>query len=128
MINLTFTLVRKIYNYYLQKKRINLNPQKDFKHNPYAVTSMTEKVDNNIILLVKTTLVVSWQNLLRIKAIFTQYQIAFMSPQKSYWKGILFTNKNSCGGAISVTEKSCAAPISQVENHIRQVFILSTIV
>lgn len=127
-MNLTFTLVRKIYNYYLQKKRINLNPQKDFKHNPYAVTSMTEKVDNNIILLVKTTRVVSWQNLLRIKAIFTQYQIAFMSPQKSYWIGILFTNKNSCGGAISVTEKSCAAPISQVENHIRQVFILSTIV
>ena len=127
-MNLTFTLVRKIYNYYLQKKRINLNPQKDFKHNPYAVTSMTEKVDNNIILLVKTTLVVSWQNLLRIKAIFAQYQIAFMSPQKSYWIGILFTNKNSCGGAISVTEKSCAAPISHVENHIRQVFILSTIV
>lgn len=103
-MNLTFTLVRKIYNYYLQKKRENLNPQRDFKHNPYAVTSTTEKVDNNIILLVKTTLVVSWQNLLRIKAIFTQYRIAFMSPRKSYWIGLLFTNKNICGGAISVSE------------------------
>ena len=89
---------------------------------------MTEKVDNNIILLVKTTLVVSWQNLFRIKAIFTQYWRAFLSPGKSYWIGLLFTDKNSCGGAISVTEQSCAAPISQVENHIRQVFILSTIV
>lgn len=39
-----------------------------------------------------------------------------MSPRKSYWIGPLFKNKNSGGGVISVTEQSCAAPISQVEN------------
>ena len=41
-----------------------------------------------------------------------------MLPRKSYWMGPLFKNKNSCGGVISVTEQSCAVPISQVENHI----------
>ena len=47
---------------------------------------------------------------------FTVYQIAFVSLLKLYRKGLLF--KNGCGGAISVTERRCAAPISKVESHI----------
>ena len=31
--------------------------------------------------------------------------------------GPLLTHKNGCGGAISGTERSCAAPISKVERH-----------
>ena len=32
--------------------------------------------------------------------------------------GLLFTHKNGDVGAISVTERSCVAPISKVERHI----------
>ena len=38
----------------------------------------------------------------------------FAPPRKSYRIGLLFTRRNSCGGAISVTEGKCAAPISKV--------------
>ena len=38
----------------------------------------------------------------------------FAQPRKSYRIGLLFTPKSSCGGAISVTEGKCAAPISKV--------------
>ena len=31
---------------------------------------------------------------------------------------VLFTLKKCCGGALSVTKRSCAAPISKVESHI----------
>ena len=44
--------------------------------------------------------------------------MALERARKSYRMGHLFTNKNGCGGAISVTERSCAAPISKVERHI----------
>ena len=78
---------------------------------------MTEKVDNDYFsgkdhtgsLLAKVV---------TIKAIFTLYQIAFMSPWTTCWTGLLFTHNNSSGDAISVTEQSCAAPISKVEYHI----------
>ena len=30
---------------------------------------------------------------------------------------LLFTQENGCGGAISVTERRCAAPISKVDSH-----------
>ena len=42
----------------------------------------------------------------------------FVVPRKSYRIGPLNTHKNCCGGAISVTERSCAAPICKVESHI----------
>ena len=42
-------------------------------------------------------------------------QYTFAPAQKSYRIGLLFTNKNGDFGAISGTERSCAAPISKVE-------------
>ena len=47
--------------------------------------------------------------------IFTSYRIAFAPPRKSYRIQLLFTHKNGDFGAISVTERSCAASISKVE-------------
>ena len=49
---------------------------------------------------------------------FTLYWIVFAPAQKPYRIAILFTHKNSDSGAISVTERSYAAPIPQVERHI----------
>ena len=48
-------------------------------------------------------------NLKKIKAMFTLYRIVFALTRK----GFPFTHKNGVFGAISVTERSCAAPISQ---------------
>ena len=48
--------------------------------------------------------------------------IALARARKSYQIGLLFTHKNSDFGAISVTERSCAAPISKVESHISDRF------
>ena len=53
-----------------------------------------------------------------IKPIVTLYQVAFTPAQKQYRRGILFTHKNGDLGAISVMERSCAAPISKVESQI----------
>ena len=50
------------------------------------------------------------------KALSTLFRIAFAPPQKSYQTGLLFTHKDDCGGAISVTERCCPAPISLAEN------------
>jgi len=50
--------------------------------------------------------------------IFTIYRIAFALPRKSSRIGRLFTHKNNCGSAISVTETSCAALIFEVEHRI----------
>lgn len=44
------------------------------------------------------------------KAIFTLRQIAFAQARKPYRIGLLFTHNNGCGGAISATERRCAAP------------------
>ena len=52
------------------------------------------------------------------EAIVTLYQVAFTPAQKLYWIGLLFTHENGDFGAISVTERCCAAPISKVESHI----------
>ena len=57
-----------------------------------------------------------------IKAVFTLHRIAFAPPRKSYQMGLLFTHKNGCGVEISVTERSCAEPISIVERHISDRF------
>ena len=53
-----------------------------------------------------------------IQAMFTLYQTAFTPLRKSYQIELLFTHKNGSGGAISLTERSCAAPISKVESQI----------
>ena len=47
-------------------------------------------------------------------ALFTLYWLDF-SPAR---KPCLFTHKNGNFAAISVTERSCAAPVSKVESHI----------
>ena len=44
---------------------------------------------------------------------FTVYRIAFAPTRKPYRIGLVFTHKNGDFGAISVTERSCAAPISK---------------
>ena len=52
------------------------------------------------------------------EAFFTLYRVAFTPAQKQYRIGLRFTNKNGDFGAISVTERSCAARISKVERDI----------
>ena len=50
---------------------------------------------------------------------FTLYWIPFVPARKSYRTlGLLFTPNKGDFGAISVTELSCAAPISKVESYI----------
>ena len=49
---------------------------------------------------------------------FTPYRILFAPQQKPYQIRLLFTHKNcKLSGAISVTEQSCAVPISKVKRH-----------
>ena len=55
----------------------------------------------------------------------SQYQIgvytipdSFSAGTKPYRIWLLFTHKNGDFGAISVTDGSCATPISKVESHI----------
>ena len=50
---------------------------------------------------------------------FTLYWIGFVSARKPYWIRLLFTH--GCGGAISVTERRCAPPISKVESIIYRI-------
>ena len=64
-------------------------------------------------------------NKLYLQAMFTLYRKAFAPPRKSYRIGLLFTHKNRCGGAISVTKQSCAAPISKVESQIAGLHVTS---
>ena len=52
------------------------------------------------------------------KTMFTIYQIAFAQARKPYLTRLLFTYRNGDFGAISVTERSCAALISKGESHI----------
>ena len=42
---------------------------------------------------------------IKVKAMFTVYRIAFAPPRKPYWMGLLYTQKNGCGGVISETER-----------------------
>ena len=58
-----------------------------------------------------------------LKALFTLYQIAFAQARKPYQIGFLFTHKIVDFDAISVTERSYAAPISNsVERHMSNRF------
>ena len=51
-----------------------------------------------------------WQNdVHEIKYSVCVYRIAFAPAQKSYRITLLFIHENGCGGAISVTKRSCAA-------------------
>ena len=47
-----------------------------------------------------------------------QIRITFAQAPKPYRIGLLFTHRNGDFGAISVTERSYAAPFSKVERHI----------
>ena len=47
---------------------------------------------------------------------FTLSRIAFAHALKPYRTGLLFTHKNRDFGAISVTERSCVAQITEVES------------
>ena len=44
--------------------------------------------------------------------------VALRPARKPYLMGPLFTNNNGDFGAISVTNRSCGAPTSEVERHI----------
>ena len=48
--------------------------------------------------------------------------VALTRERKPYRIGLLFTNKNSDFGAISVTKGSCTALISKMEHHILDKF------
>ena len=48
----------------------------------------------------------------------TLCRVAFAPARKLYRIVLLFTRKNGDFGAISVTERSCAASISKVESYI----------
>ena len=49
----------------------------------------------------------------------SHYKVQLFAPaRKPYQIGLPFTHKNGDFGAISVTERGYAAPISKVENHI----------
>ena len=54
----------------------------------------------------------------KIKSMFTLVQIAFAPTRKLYRTGLLFAHKSGDSSAISVTERSCAAPHWSVESHI----------
>ena len=45
-----------------------------------------------------------------------------VKAMRSYWIRLLFTLKNGDFGAISETERSCAAPISKVDCHVSDWF------
>ena len=47
----------------------------------------------------------------QVKAMFTLNRIAFAQQRKLHRIRLLFTRKNGRGGAISVTNRSCTAPI-----------------
>ena len=53
---------------------------------------------------------------------FTLYRIPFAPVRKLCQIGLLFARKNGDFGANSVTERSCAAPITKVERHISDRF------
>ena len=52
------------------------------------------------------------------KATFTHHWITFVRGRKLYRIGLLFTHENGNFGAISVTERSCTAPILRVKDHL----------
>ena len=46
---------------------------------------------------------------------FTLYRVPFTPARKPYAIGLMFTDKKSDFGAISVTERSCAAAIFELK-------------
>ena len=58
-------------------------------------------------------------------AVFLLYRKAFAPPRKSHRTGLLFTHKNGCGGATSVTKRNYVDPISKVERHIPDRFCVN---
>jgi len=52
------------------------------------------------------------------EAFFTLHQVAFTPARKPHRIGLVFTHNNGDLGAISVTERSYASPISKVERDI----------
>ena len=61
-----------------------------------------------------------------IKAMFTRERITLTPARKPSGIRLLSTHKNGDFGGISVTERSCAAPISKVESHISDIFLYHT--
>ena len=57
-------------------------------------------------------------NISEFKKMLTLYRFFFSPARKLYRIGLLFKRKNGDFGAISVTERSYAAPISKVGSHI----------
>ena len=57
-------------------------------------------------------------------SVFTPPQIAVVSTRKPNRRGLPLTGKNGDFSAISVTERSCAAPILKVERYISDRFLL----
>ena len=55
---------------------------------------------------------------------FTPPQIAVVSTRKPNRRGLPLTGKNGDFSAITVTERSCAAPILKVERYISDRFLL----
>ena len=53
---------------------------------------------------------------------FTLNQRVFAPAQKTYRIGILFTHKNGSFGTISVKERSCIVPVSNVKGHLSDSF------
>ena len=54
---------------------------------------------------------------------FTLYRMAFAQARKTLPESALFTLKNGDFGAISVTDRSCAASILKLERHISDRFL-----
>ena len=53
----------------------------------------------------------------------TLYRIALAQARKPYWIKLLFSHKNGDFGAIiSITERSCAAPMYKVKRHLSDRF------
>ena len=55
---------------------------------------------------------------------FTPPQVAVVSTRKPNRRGLPLTSKNGDFSAITVTERSCAAPILKVERYISDRFLL----
>ena len=67
----------------------------------------------------KTALLLFW-------AVFILYRISFCVCTKTIpGVGLLFTHKNGDFDLISVTERSCAAPVSKVERYISDRFCVT---
>ena len=86
-------------------------------------SNLSEFIPSRCPMLANFSVVEFWMTVSKfrkrkIKAMFTLVQIAFAPTRKLYRTGPRFTHKSGDFGAISVTERSCAAPHWSVEGHI----------